>query len=202
MEIKNDSESWKPLVRYDSAHGYFHRDLIHSDGAQEKDKIKPQICNNVIDYGIEDFKENFKVYMKKTGYSNLSQNLSFRKLDEDLEKARKSLLKLVNNPKRVKKIPNKHTMKLKEALDTFKENIRATEINKNTIKKILQILENKHPQSTETQAITENLDREKSKILDTLSYLKNNEYIKIKEDRKESKLVKISEKGMDYLEEL
>jgi hypothetical protein len=27
---------WTPLVRYDTAHGFAHRDLLHPDGTQEK----------------------------------------------------------------------------------------------------------------------------------------------------------------------
>jgi len=30
---------WKPLVRYDMAHGFFHRDILKPDGTQEKLEI-------------------------------------------------------------------------------------------------------------------------------------------------------------------
>src|SRR5437660_1486640 len=29
-------ETWRPIVRYDNAHGFCHRDTIHPDGTQDK----------------------------------------------------------------------------------------------------------------------------------------------------------------------
>ncbi len=30
---------WRPLVRYDMAHGYLHQDVLHPDGTQEKSAV-------------------------------------------------------------------------------------------------------------------------------------------------------------------
>lgn len=35
VEIQLEGD-WKPVVRYDNAHGFCHRDTIHPDGSQDK----------------------------------------------------------------------------------------------------------------------------------------------------------------------
>jgi hypothetical protein len=35
VEIKHGGR-WKPVVRYDNAHGFCHRDILHPDGTQDK----------------------------------------------------------------------------------------------------------------------------------------------------------------------
>ena len=32
-------EKWRAIVRYDTAHGYFHRDVIYPDGSTRKTKL-------------------------------------------------------------------------------------------------------------------------------------------------------------------
>lgn len=32
-------EDWHPIVRYDNAHGFSHRDVLHVDGTQDKTPI-------------------------------------------------------------------------------------------------------------------------------------------------------------------
>ena len=63
---------WKELVRYDFAHGFFHRDLMFSNGEKEKKRIEIQNLKNASVYAEEDikdrwqwYKENFKSKLKK-----------------------------------------------------------------------------------------------------------------------------------------
>lgn len=33
------ADRWQPVVRYDNAHGFCHRDTIHADGTQDKTPV-------------------------------------------------------------------------------------------------------------------------------------------------------------------
>jgi hypothetical protein len=53
------SNSCKPVVRYDNAHGFCHRDTIHADGTQEKTALIVGDINATFSHAIEDLKSNW-----------------------------------------------------------------------------------------------------------------------------------------------
>jgi len=53
---------WYAIVRYDTAHGFPHRDLIHPDGAQDKLDFPGWDRNEVLTYGERDIKANWQKY--------------------------------------------------------------------------------------------------------------------------------------------
>ena len=53
---------WYAIVRYDTAHGFPHRDLIHPDGSQEKIDFPGWDRNEVLTYGERDIKANWQRY--------------------------------------------------------------------------------------------------------------------------------------------
>ena len=53
---------WRPIVRYDSAHGFGHRDLMHSDGTTTKTSFQYWDYAEVLIYGERDLKQNWRAY--------------------------------------------------------------------------------------------------------------------------------------------
>lgn len=56
------SGKWRAIVRYDSAHGYAHRDLLHPDGAGTKTTFHGWDYAQVLTYGERDLKQNWRAY--------------------------------------------------------------------------------------------------------------------------------------------
>lgn len=59
------SEEWLPVVRYDTAHGKAHRDLLHSDGTQTKDWFEGYSVEEVLTIGQKDIMENWPAYRRR-----------------------------------------------------------------------------------------------------------------------------------------
>ncbi len=55
-------DKWHPVVRYDTAHGFVHRDLLHFGKKQEKIFIKVADFNEGLTKAVEDIKENWVTY--------------------------------------------------------------------------------------------------------------------------------------------
>ncbi|MDY0165423.1 MAG: hypothetical protein RBS80_02710 [Thermoguttaceae bacterium] len=55
-------DKWIPVVRYDNAHGFCHRDTLHPDGSQEKTGLFAGGMNETFTYAIEDLRTNWKAY--------------------------------------------------------------------------------------------------------------------------------------------
>ncbi len=53
---------WYPIVRYDTAHGFPHRDTIHPDGTEEKDEFPGVEPGEVLTIGERDIKANWQKY--------------------------------------------------------------------------------------------------------------------------------------------
>lgn len=53
---------WHPIVRYDSTHGFGHRDLVHPDGSETKTTFRDWDYAQVLTYGERDLKQNWKIY--------------------------------------------------------------------------------------------------------------------------------------------
>ena len=58
-------ESWKQIVRYDCAHGFFHRDIISPDGNKEKQAIAIQDMATALTYAEQDLKDRWEFYKAK-----------------------------------------------------------------------------------------------------------------------------------------
>lgn len=58
-------EEWSPVVRYDTAHGKPHRDILHPDGEQTKDWFEGYSVAEVLTIGQKDIMENWSVYRER-----------------------------------------------------------------------------------------------------------------------------------------
>ena len=56
---------WHPVVRYDTSHGYAHRDLIHADGRKEKSELLFKDLNICLTYAENDLRANWKSYKER-----------------------------------------------------------------------------------------------------------------------------------------
>ena len=61
--IKNE---WNPIVRYDTAHGFAHRDLLHPGGETEKQPLYLPSLNLALTFAIQDLKMLWSRY--RAGY--------------------------------------------------------------------------------------------------------------------------------------
>jgi hypothetical protein len=56
---------WYPVVRYDTTHGFAHRDFIHPDGHSEKTPIFVQNYNDALTFAEADLKTNWRIYREQ-----------------------------------------------------------------------------------------------------------------------------------------
>ncbi|HUY35727.1 MAG TPA: hypothetical protein VMV69_23490 [Pirellulales bacterium] len=59
LEIRHD-EAWRPVIRYDNAHGFCHRDTIHPDGTQDKMPIHRGDSNDNFTWAIEELRAHWE----------------------------------------------------------------------------------------------------------------------------------------------
>jgi hypothetical protein len=55
-------DTWQPIVRYDNAHGFCHRDIIHADGTQDKTPVYVGDIHATFTHAIDDLKANWPAY--------------------------------------------------------------------------------------------------------------------------------------------
>jgi hypothetical protein len=55
-------ENWRPVVRYDNAHGFCHRDTLHPDGTQDKTRVFVGDANETFTYAIEELRANWQAH--------------------------------------------------------------------------------------------------------------------------------------------
>ena len=55
-------DEWRPIVRYDTAHGFPHRDLLHPNRPGEKMEYPGWSNAEVLTLGQEDIKRNWQTY--------------------------------------------------------------------------------------------------------------------------------------------
>ena len=56
------NDKWCPVVRYDTAHGYAHKDLIHPDGSKEKVILGIYSYNEALTLADMDINQNWETY--------------------------------------------------------------------------------------------------------------------------------------------
>lgn len=60
--IKN---KWQPVVRYDTAHGFAHKDIVHSDGSIEKIPLYISSFKEALTFSDRDLKTNWRIYREE-----------------------------------------------------------------------------------------------------------------------------------------
>ena len=58
-------ESWTPVARYDTAHGFAHLDILLSKGTQEKVRLREADLNKALAIAFIDLVENAELYISR-----------------------------------------------------------------------------------------------------------------------------------------
>ena len=58
------SGTWYAVIRYDTRHGYAHRDLVHVGGQIEKEPLPWEDYNLALTYATQDLKQNWQKYRR------------------------------------------------------------------------------------------------------------------------------------------
>ena len=56
---------WKPVIRYDTAHGFAHRDIFHVDGRTEKTPFPVSDYNTALTFAELDLRTNWELYRER-----------------------------------------------------------------------------------------------------------------------------------------
>jgi len=59
------TNEWRAIVRYDTAHGFFHRDVLYPNGEQVKQSINIENLNNAVLYAEQDLKDRWEFYKNR-----------------------------------------------------------------------------------------------------------------------------------------
>ena len=58
-------DQWIPVVRYDTAHGFAHRDFIFPNSKVEKTPLFTKTLNEALDFAQSDLKVNWSSYLER-----------------------------------------------------------------------------------------------------------------------------------------
>ena len=58
-------DCWTPIVRYDSAHGFFHKDILYRDGTKEKRALNYVDLDSAFKYAVDDLRSNWESYLDR-----------------------------------------------------------------------------------------------------------------------------------------
>ena len=58
-------DNWTPIVRYDCAHGFFHRDILKPNGEKEKNEIVIDNLKSASKYAQQDLKDRWEWYKER-----------------------------------------------------------------------------------------------------------------------------------------
>lgn len=64
MEV-NIKGQWIPVIRYDTAHGFAHRDTFHGDGGMEKTPLSVGDYNSTLTFAELDLHSNWELYRER-----------------------------------------------------------------------------------------------------------------------------------------
>ena len=56
---------WMAIVRYDCAHGFFHRDLLHPNGDKEKKAIETPDLKYALSFARQDLEDKWEWYKEQ-----------------------------------------------------------------------------------------------------------------------------------------
>ena len=58
-------DKWYPVVRYDTSHGFFHRDLLNPKGEETKKVIPIENLTDALTYAEQDLEDRWEWYKEK-----------------------------------------------------------------------------------------------------------------------------------------
>ncbi len=61
----NIASRWCPIVRYDTAHGFAHRDMFHAGMPTEKQPLPVDDFNRAFTFAVKDIKTQWRYYRER-----------------------------------------------------------------------------------------------------------------------------------------
>ena len=61
LEVVHEAK-WTPVVRFDNAHGFCHRDTLHPNGSQDKSGVSVGDLNETFTYAIAELRANWEAH--------------------------------------------------------------------------------------------------------------------------------------------
>jgi len=99
---EDGEEQWQPVVRYDCAHGFIHRDTIATNGRKMKHKLPIQDTRSAITLAIDELRENLNLWLQQLGYEQFDRDVLVKPdVIEEMNKAKSTLLSLFNHPEKL-----------------------------------------------------------------------------------------------------
>ena len=68
VQLEVNEDGWKPVIRYNYAHGKPHRDLLMKSGKKRKVWLEGRTLAEIFTYAEVDIRSNWKRYLKECGY--------------------------------------------------------------------------------------------------------------------------------------
>lgn len=66
LEVRHPRRgTWQPVVRYDTTHGFAHRDWLHADGSSDKTPLPIEDYHQALNYAEADVKDHWQVYRNR-----------------------------------------------------------------------------------------------------------------------------------------
>ena len=59
------NNKWLPIIRYDTAHNFAHRDILHFDGSVDKTPLFFEDFGETLDFAEADIKTNWEIYRER-----------------------------------------------------------------------------------------------------------------------------------------
>lgn len=56
---------WHAVVRYDTVHGFAHKDILHPDGRRHKEELGVLDYNEALTFAQEDITANWRMYRRR-----------------------------------------------------------------------------------------------------------------------------------------
>ena len=64
LEVELEDGVWKPVIRYDCAHNFVHRDRYNQEGGHDKEEI-PLSYTESLDLADKDINDNWDIYQER-----------------------------------------------------------------------------------------------------------------------------------------
>ncbi len=97
-------ENWRAIVRYDCAHGFFHRDLLKPNGEQEKKVFEIPDLNTAFSFARQDLEDRWKWYKEDEEMTNKES------VKKDLAVGMDFIKSLIQSPDLIDHIPDGSTV--------------------------------------------------------------------------------------------
>ena len=115
--IETGKDKAIPVIRYDCAHGFIHRDSIATNGEAKKYKLPVQNTRSAISLAIDELRDNLNPWLCELGYKQIDINLLIKSdVYLEMNKAKSTLLDLLDHPEKMYTLQSK-LIQFKDKLD-------------------------------------------------------------------------------------